>query len=77
MRGMKHAESHRTLRQQISDEMRAAMCNGKTPLEWAQAKAILDRTPRKGRTKTAYHCPVCRAWHIGGPLRKKKSWRPV
>lgn len=49
-----------------------SMCEGKVPLNWAQAKAILDRTPRKGRQKIAYHCKVCRAWHIGNPLRKRK-----
>ena len=51
---------------------RAAICTGKDPLTWAQAKGILDRTPRKGRTITAYHCPVCRAWHVGNPPKVKR-----
>jgi hypothetical protein len=51
---------------------RLAICEGKSPLTWAQAKGILDRTPRKGRTITAYHCPVCRAWHVGNPPKVKR-----
>lgn len=50
-----------------------AMCHGKEPLTWAHAKAILDRTPRKGRKKVAYHCPICRAWHVGSPIMRRKG----
>ena len=78
MNRMRHPEMSPRSRRDIDDpESRIvqAMCRGKEPLTWAQARAILDRTPRKGRTKTAYHCPICHAWHIGNPLRKKRPWR--
>lgn len=78
MNRMRHPEMSPWSRKDLQEDgskIAQAMCSGKEPLTWAQAKAILDRTPRKGRTKTAYHCPVCHAWHVGGPLRKKRPWR--
>lgn len=78
MNRMRHSErsplSQREIREGDPDRI-AAMCVGKEGLTWVQAKAILDRTPRKGRTKTAYHCPVCKAWHLGSPMRKRKRWK--
>jgi hypothetical protein len=52
-----------------------AMCSGKDPLTWVQARKILDRISHKHRRDTAYHCAVCRGWHIGSPLKKRKPWR--
>lgn len=78
MNRMRHQEMSPWSRRDLEDmDSRAgqAMCAGKDPLTWAQAKAILSRPQRKGRTKTAYHCPLCHAWHIGNPLKKRKPWR--
>lgn len=52
-----------------TDTGRAAMCQGKKALRFADAKAVLDRRRRK---TVAYHCPVCRAWHVGNPMRKDR-----
>ena len=79
-KAMRNPEAHFvTLRdaREPGSQVGQAMCDGKQVLTWARAKAILDRTPRKARIKTAYHCPVCHAWHIGGPMRKKRAWRTV
>ena len=52
------------------------ICHGKDPLSWAQARHILDRVTHKRKSITAYHCPVCRAWHVGNaPKRRQKQWR--
>jgi hypothetical protein len=51
------------------DTGRDAMCSGKKPLRFMDAKYILDRNRRKA---VAYHCPVCRAWHVGNPMRKDR-----
>jgi len=78
MNRMRHPEMSPHSRRDIENPASGvahAMCAGKDPLTWAQAKAILERTPRKGHKKTAYHCPLCKAWHIGNPLRKKRPWR--
>lgn len=53
----------------------AATCTGKDGLTWAQAKGILDRRSAKERGFVAYHCPICRAWHVGSPPRKQRRWK--
>jgi len=80
MNRMRHPEMSPFSRKDIEDgkaDIKASMCAGKDPLTWAQARAILDRIPRKGSTKTAFHCAFCHAWHIGNPLKKRKPWRRV
>lgn len=42
-------------------------CYGKEALTWAQAKAVLERTP--DRKRGIYHCRFCRAWHVGRRLK--------
>lgn len=54
---------------------RLSMCQGKAPLTWVQAKAILDRMTEKtkGRKRETYHCEFCRAWHIGRPKKMQRG----
>ena len=54
----------RYLSQQDSRErtMLASMCEGKRRYE---SKREAERTIRKGKPISAFHCHVCRAWHIG------------
>lgn len=58
------------------DEDRAAMCDGKPALTWAQVRAVQERIRRK-RAAVAYHCPACRAWHVGSPMKRAKrtTWK--
>lgn len=52
----------------------AAMCEGKKPLTWCQARAILARRRSQDKDRAAYHCHVCRAWHVGQhPKRFKRT----
>jgi len=77
-KAMRHPEAARRVIADASDPASAvamAMCLGKDPLTWAQAKGITDRTQRKNRKNCAYHCLICHGWHIGNPLRKKKKVR--
>ena len=39
------------------------MCDGKKPLTWALVVQIKKRNPHKKWSQ--YHCPFCRAWHLG------------
>lgn len=53
---------------------RAAMCDGKDPLTWAQAIGILRRHAEREKRRSMYRCRFCRAWHVG---RKPKKIRIV
>lgn len=68
---MQYSIASGSIRYRPSNGSREAMCDGKRPLRWVDAKAILDR-PRR-RKQVAYHCPVCRAWHVGNPMRKGRQ----
>lgn len=49
---------------------RAAMCEGKAPLTWCEAIAILARYRSREKRRSLYHCPMCRAWHLGRHPKK-------
>lgn len=49
---------------------RAAICDGKERLTADVAKSIQARATNREKRRTAYRCPVCRAWHIGTPPGK-------
>lgn len=68
----KSGKFERTGGRKIADAASSAvaMCDGKEPLTWAQAKLVLGR--RRHRNSLAYHCHVCRAWHVGRPMMKHK-----
>lgn len=57
-----------------NQEARAAMCEGKPALTWAKVVAVKARMGRR-RAAVAYHCPVCRAWHVGSPMKREKKTR--
>ncbi len=46
------------------------MCEGKKPLTWALAVEIVGREGNRAKKRNIYHCPFCRAWHVGSPMRK-------
>ena len=47
-----------------------AQCTGKAPLTWAVAVNLLARDKWRDRKRSLYHCPICRAWHLGGKRKK-------
>lgn len=47
-----------------------AKCTGKAPLTWAVAVNLLARDKWRDRKRSLYHCPICRAWHLGGKRKK-------
>lgn len=52
-----------------------SQCQGKEAMTWAVAKAVMDRMPSgmPRKKRHAYHCPHCRAWHVGGVKRIKRE----
>lgn len=55
-------------------ERALASCVGKESFgSWAVASAVATRRRRHEAAMQAYHCGVCRAWHIGPPLRRVKA----
>lgn len=56
------------------DLMRLSMCEGKAPLTWAEAVAILARSHRNDKKRQKYHCPVCHTWHLGRKQKKIRDW---
>lgn len=57
---------------------KAAMCDGKAPLTWAQAQTIMRRRSAREKRQQPFHCPFCRAWHLGHlKVKHPKAWRVV
>lgn len=49
---------------------RAGTCDGKVPLTWALAVEIAGRQGNRDKRRKIYHCPFCRAWHLGGSTKR-------
>lgn len=57
---------------QVRRNIPEAVCIGKIALSWAQAVDVINRESNRDKNRQAYHCPICRAWHLG---RKPKKIR--
>lgn len=47
---------------------KVAMCDGKVALTAKRALEIIKRdgfSKSRDKKRSAYRCPVCRAWHVG------------
>jgi hypothetical protein len=48
---------------------RTFICEGKEVLTFHIAQKLARDMRRRGRLKIeAYHCPFCRAWHVGNQM---------
>lgn len=46
-------------------EFVVSACRGKDALTATRAKRLAKEMRRRGRAVDAYHCAVCREWHVG------------
>lgn len=57
-------------RRDSPNDSRAGSCEGKVPLTWARVVEIIGRHGNRDKRRQPYHCRWCRAWHLGGKIRK-------
>lgn len=55
----------------MDDEYQVSCCIGKSAMPAAVAKKVAKRMSQRGRTVSAYLCPICAQWHVGSPRRRK------
>lgn len=56
------------------------MCMGKKGMTYAVAAEVVKRGKASGMKRSAYHCQICRQWHVGrnmGPGGRKRKMKVV
>ena len=57
---------------QVSDELKASMCDGKEAFHEKMARKVAENMRKRKANVTAYRCTVCKEWHIGSDYTPKK-----